>query len=240
MRDDFEHRIHNELEVEPHLENHLDEEGGLELREYISGGFLDLEKLGSQIYTESGGSTTLAGVTVDIESLEPKLARQVQDLKKQMQSVLDRTSKKILSITGSIILAGLLGTFTAVDYKKPAHFNDRNRAQREMLVNGITEEQRYSAYKAGLSELLARGVSPLGYGESKALDFPTGFIFNAGIWKEITLKDLTRHLMHNKTWSVVTEWTLGGCTLGCHKNMEHLAYQSINLQKASKINIITK
>jgi hypothetical protein len=132
-----------------------------EPQEYIGRRFLDLEDLGRQIFVEGSGSISLAGIKVKTESLTPDLAQQVSELKKRMQAVLNKASKKVLAISGSVVLTGLLGGYMAVDYKKPAYFSGRHRAQQEMATQGITEEQRYSAYKPGISELMYRGVSPM-------------------------------------------------------------------------------
>ena len=60
-----------------------------------------------------------------------------------------------------------------MDLEKPEHFQDKGRASQELLEKSITSEQRYSAYKPGISETLYRGINPLGY---QNYSDPKGFL----------------------------------------------------------------
>ncbi len=70
-------------------------------------------------------------------------------------------SKKFLVGTG--ITLGTVGAYTAIDLDRRTTFEERASALKELQQNGIPSDQRYSAYKPGVSELIYRSVTPFGY-----------------------------------------------------------------------------
>ena len=84
--------------------------------------------------------------------------------------VLKNTSKKILSAVKTIairtgISVAVLTGYVAVDLNKQLPFSEKDKAQKEIEMYGIPSDQRISAYKPGISELIYRSVTPFGYQE---------------------------------------------------------------------------
>lgn len=130
-------------------------ESARELTNHIGSSFLKLEEMAQKIsMPQSDGRLVIDGVIV--EHPDKGLLDQLELIKNKAAQVLKRHSKKILFFG----LATLLGSYTGVDNKKIGHFDQKDRAKHELAVDGITEEQRFSGYKAGISELLFRGVQP--------------------------------------------------------------------------------
>lgn len=135
-----------------------------ELREHIANKFSHLEALAAQVYIENGGTLSIAGVAVDREQLTPEVVEKVESIKERARSILGKAARATLKTARVLtISAGLIGAYAGVDLEKQGHFEDRDRASQELIEKGITAEQRYSAYKPGLSELIYEGIKPLGY-----------------------------------------------------------------------------
>lgn len=81
-------------------------------------------------------------------------------LKKTAQVILSLGKK--LTIATGISVAAITG-YTALNLDKQMSFNDRLKAEKELEQDGIPSDQKYSAYKPGISELIYRSVTPFGY-----------------------------------------------------------------------------
>ena len=57
----------------------------------------------------------------------------------------------------------IAGIYVAADLNKQEGFVYKDEAAKELKEKGITADQKYSAYKPGVSEMLYEGVKPLGY-----------------------------------------------------------------------------
>lgn len=157
-----------ELDQEQGAEQEQFEEEGkersVEIDEYLSKEFLELEKLADGIVVDEGDTVAIAGVKVEKKDLEPALAERLKQLQEHAHGILGKTARRILKAGRNAALAGVLTIgYTALDINKQVPFANREQAQRELQENGIPSDQRLSAYKAGISELLYEGITPLGY-----------------------------------------------------------------------------
>src|SRR3989344_178657 len=150
-------------------------ERGMENREQIGGSFLKLEQLAKQADSD------------------PKK-------KAKAQSILRKTARALLKTAKRMAIGtALVGAYAAVDLEKPEHFQDKNRSRQELKEKGITSEQRHSGYKPGISEILYRGTSPLGYqGNADPEGFLGGFFLfleNKGIPNTHAVQQFVPNLM---------------------------------------------
>lgn len=158
---DLEANQDQENKAEAHTE---EKDPAVETRDHIAEEFLELERLAAGIVTEKGNELTVAGVAVDKAELDASLRDRVQYLQGRTRRVLGRTARRILTTGRNAALAGALTLgYTALDVNKQPPFADREKAQQELQEQGIPSDQRLSAYKPGISELLYEGITPLGY-----------------------------------------------------------------------------
>ena len=180
MRNRFEQNFFNsetpeENETQPEKNDDIvvEEEPAVEIQEHVAKRFSELEELVEQIYFENGETVSIAGVAIDQESISPEFAEEVKSLKEHVHSILSKTARTTLKTAGVLAIStGLLLGYAVFNLEKPEHFRDKDRARQELVEKGITSEQRYSAYKPGISEMVYRGVNPLGY---QNLSDPDGF-----------------------------------------------------------------
>ncbi|MDP3999189.1 MAG: hypothetical protein Q8P76_01175 [bacterium] len=138
-----------------------------ELREIfdaVGRSFKGLEELAGQVCADERGVLSLAGVEVRQESLSPEKLEKIESLRQRASEVLAKTAKKAFKLT-RILALGTLGIagYAAVDLEKQEGFAFKETAKQELKETGTTSDQKYSAYKPGISELLYRGVEPVGY-----------------------------------------------------------------------------
>lgn len=69
---------------------------------------------------------------------------------------------KKFTIAAGISAATVAG-YTSINFDRQTSFNDRTKAEKELEKDGIPSDQKYSAYKPGISELIYRSITPFGY-----------------------------------------------------------------------------
>ena len=67
-----------EGEIQKDSESSVEEEPVLEIREQIAERFSRLEELAGQIYVESGGTISIAGVAIDQEHITPEIDQKIR------------------------------------------------------------------------------------------------------------------------------------------------------------------
>jgi hypothetical protein len=124
-----------------------------------------LEKL------QSGVGKKWLQLEEEFQNTEQKIEEEADKGKSSKAKVILRnTARAVLSVgkklsIGTGIGAGLFTAYTAVDLERQTSFNEREKVQKELIENGIPSDQRFSAYKPGVSELIYRSVTPFGYQE---------------------------------------------------------------------------
>lgn len=141
--------------------------------------FLELTNLSREIYIDERGTLQIAGVELQRDSLNPEILDKIKNLRKKVDEVLNKTARKAFKITRILSLSALgAAGYAAVDLNRQEGLSFKETAKYEMQENGITSDQRYSAYKPGISEMLYRAVEPLGYQTSVNQSFPGSRFFN--------------------------------------------------------------
>jgi hypothetical protein len=106
----------------------------------------------------------------EIESrIEKEEGNEEKKLKARL--ILKNTANAILSLAKKFVIAGsitagVITGYTAIDFNKQMPFKDKDKAEKELKNDGIPSDQKYSAYKPGISELVYRSITPFGYQEN--------------------------------------------------------------------------
>lgn len=127
------------------------------LIEVIGKDFLSLENNSQQIVNSIDSA-------IESQEINKEGREYLNGLKISLEKVLKKTAEKTLSVLKKgVIYGAIVTTYVATDLDVKEKFSEKETAKSELLRDGITKDQKLSAYKPGVSELLYRGIMPFGY-----------------------------------------------------------------------------